>query len=632
MALVLGEDGPVAVTSSAYAQLREVITQVSRAVEDSTWNNLSRDDAYQQGEGEHEDRRTLIERARVAARRNPLARVAIDLLQHYVLGQGVALKASNRPIVARLVDEFMNDPRNQKVLTSHQAMKEFLETLGTDGDFFIVLYPDDVSGTLQLGTIDALNVIDAIPDPKNAKVTKWYKVRSPSRTYNFGTDSWDINPLGLDSHVYYRDWQNADDAPTGMGGKLQNGLVYQVSIYRRGRFGRSMFATAIDWLNVHKRFVGDRATINQAAAAVAWKKKRTGPASDVANEAGRLRSSLVGNPQRIDTNPPRTAGATIVENQGTSLEWMKTDTGGGAADFDERKLRMMAGAGMGGIPIHYFGDEGNANLATATAMELPMLKAYEDWQKLLGDTLLEVLDFMLSTAHKAGRLGERDDSRKYAEHNTTPQEVMDAPDQTGGQVPMTALQTREAFGAPNQPLPNAPMPGATARLIPRPPVAAPPDPGATEDDPNKPIDWFIDADFPPIVQKDLGIYMAALNTLSTLLPAENIESKKMVVELALMVFGENDLDQALERLFPPNMVAVLPPALPQLPPGPLIDLPKFATSPVAAADKHKIGKMVESDEGDPGDPLALVETISSIRRRRILKAAEDALDAYQVGS
>lgn len=617
MALVLGEDGPIAVQSSTYAQLRETINIVARQLEDSTWQNLSSEDHYRTTEDDYDDRKTLITRARTAVKRSPLARLAVDLLQHYVLGQGISIKAANRPIVARLVDEFLNDPRNQKVFTSHQAQTEFLEALSTDGDFFLVLYPDDDMGTLQLGTIDALNVEDTIADPKNAKVTLWYKVRQPSRTYNFGTDSWDIDPIGPGTFVYYRDWQNADAAPAGMGAKLQNGLIYQVSIYRRGKFGRSMFATAVDWLNIHKGFMGDRASINKAAAAVAWKKKRKGPASDIAAEAQRMRSTVVGNPSRIETNPPRISGSTIVENEGTSLEWVKTDTGGGVADYDERKLRMMSGAGMGGIPNHYFGDEAAANLATATAMELPLLKAYEAWQKLLGDTMLEVIDFMLATAHKAGRLGERDDSRKYAEHNTTPQEVMAAPDQTPLD-PSSPAKVREAFG--NPPLPFAAMPGSNARMIPRPqPVAPPPDPGSTEDDPTKPIDWYIDVDFPPIVQKDLQVYMNALAAFSALLPGENIESKKLIAELGLMVFSVNDIDAQMERLYPPDMVAVMPPAMPELAPG--------QGMPGIPAPKPKLqlqaGPLKEGD-----DPTALVETIASIRQRRIMKAAEDALEAY----
>lgn len=625
MPLVLGADGPVQVQSSTYASLRETINLVSRQVEDANWTNLSTVDGYRTLDDVYEDRRELIRRARLAVKRSPLARVAIDLLHHYVLGQGLSIKANNRPIVGRLTDEFLEDTRNQKVLTSHQAQKEFLEALFTDGDQFFVLYPDKDTGTVQLGTIDALNVEDTIPDPKNAKITQWYRVKAPAMKYSFQTDAWEVDPAAGGDVVYYRDWQNAEPAPAGMGSKLQNGLVFQVSIYRRGKFGRSGFATAIDWLNTHREFVGDRATINKAAAAIAWKKKRKGPASDVANEAARLRSGIVGNPNRYDNNPPRVSGSTIVENEGTSLEWVKTETGGGAADFDERKLRMMAGAGMGGIPIHYFGDEGNANLATATAMELPMLKAYEDWQKLLGDTLQALIQFMLSTAHEAGRIGEKDDSRKYAEHHTTPQAVMDNADQTGDQpsAAPTTGSVREAFGQ-EPPLPFQSLPGTSARLIPRPQALQPkPDPGTTEDDPTKPVDWYVDIDFPPIVQKDLAIYMGALMQLSQILPSENIESKKMVAELALMVFGVNDVDAQMERLYPPDMVAIMPPAEPMLPPG----MPGVPAGPRGKGGKP-IEKMVEGESG----PGALVESIASIRQRRIIKAAEDALEAYGVGT
>jgi hypothetical protein len=61
--------------------------------------------------------------------------------------------------------------------------------------------------------------------------------------------------------------------------------------------------------------------------------------------------------------------------------------------------------GMGaGWPLHYLGDIGGANLATATAMELPVLKMIESRQGHLRSCIEEVIDFAIVQAILAGEL------------------------------------------------------------------------------------------------------------------------------------------------------------------------------------------------------------------------------------
>lgn len=610
MPFVLGEDGSTEIQSSPIVAMREVVSLLTRQNEDLAWNNVSADPARL--DLPYDQRVRQIERARAQARKSPLAKTAIGLLQHYVLGQGVSVKAQNKTIVARVVDEFMNDPRNKKILTSHDGQKEFLSAIFTDGSFFIVLFPDKEAGTLQLGTIDALYVEDAIPDPGNAKIIKWYKVKRPNTQFNFARGEWET-ALGQE-FVYYRHWENDDPVPTGMGGKLQPGLVMQIDVDKAGgKFGQSQLATAGVWLEAHRQFMENRATINAAAAAVAWRKKRLGSPTDVAAEAQRMQSSLVNNANRFDSNPTRAAGATVVENAGSHMEWVDTNTGGAAADYDERKLRMMAGSGMGGIPNHYFGDEAAANLATATAMELPLLKMYEEWQAMLGATLQQLIEFALSVAHEAGRIGERDDSSKYAERVTTPQGVMDQPDQedagaaaskptpgpTQPGVTVKTVITREAL-----PIPFTPAPAPGLRLIPRPDeTMEDPEPITASD----PVSWYVDIDFPPIIQKQIDLWLNALKILLDMLPGENIESRKLVAELALTAFGVNDIDQTMERIFPADMVAVMLPAPPPPPPG-------FGQPPP-----------------QPGPVQEAITTLAELRARRIQRAADDTVAAIVGG-
>jgi hypothetical protein len=573
--IAIGPNGKaVRVQSTTYASLNESITDVARQIEDLNWNNLSTDrPSY---DLVYDDRKRLLQRIRLYRRRSPLAKQGAMLLQHYVLGKGVSLKANNKAKVARIVDEFWEDPVNLASFTSHQAQKERIDGLWTDGDMFLILFPDKTNGALHMGYLDSLFVEDIVTDPENSAVPKWYKARAPQDDYDFTNGTY---TPGLSTDFYYlRDWRNADNttesgkamkAPPA--DKVHDGLVYHVRINKRGKFGESEMAAAVDWLKAHKDFMEDRASLNRAAAQIAWKKKRKGPASDIAAEVAKMQSSLINNMQRYESNPPAASASTIVENEGTEMSWVKTDTGGQGALSDERILRMMSGAGMGGIPNHYFGDEANANLATATAMELPLLKNYQDWQKLWGDIITDVIQFLLATAHEAGRIGDRDDSRRYAERVTTPQQVLNTPSADGTDAPKLPSVKGLTSGPkipgipavadtnPDSKLNEAEMGGAT--VWPRDPDFAitlipkhePSDVLFGANDTSGAIDWFVDVDFSPIIERDQQMIMNSLKTLYEFLPTGNIESQKFIVETALMAMGQNNIDEMMERLFPLDM-------------------------------------------------------------------------------
>lgn len=592
---------------SPQARLREAVTEVSRALEDFNWQNLSTD-WRTEGDRSFQDRKRDLRRIRTFRRRNPLAKQAASLLLHYVVGQGVSYKVENKKIVARLMDEFWGNTVNERVLTSHSGQKWFLDKCFTDGEFFLLLFPDEEAGTVEMGYLDAMFVDDVINDEQNSLVPKWYKVAKPEAKFNFNNGTWEPSTTSND-FIYYRDWRNDDPAPAGA--DMAEGLVYHIMPERNGKRGESQLAAALDWLKVHQEFMGDRATMNRAAAQVAWKKKRKAGASDVAAEVQRLRSTLAQSVASWEQNPAPASGSTIVENEGTSLEWVKTDTGAQAASADERTLRMMAGSGMGGIPNHYFGDEANANLATATAMELPLLKTYEDWQTFFRDVLDKVTEFMLQVANKAGRVPDRDDSKKYQERVTTMQ---------GAVAQDTAVQ--EAF-TPFTGNTDAMAGGMKLVMVPK-PGAATAQPTALGGTDSNVVSWYIDFDFAPILQKEIGATLLALTQFLAMLPGENIESQKLVVEMALTVFGVNDLDQVMTRLYPDDMVAVLVPNRPPMqvgPDGKPIAPPK-QVGPGAPPDAA-----VATKEALPEGAVSLAEH----RTRRLLRLARHVDEAAADG-
>lgn len=656
MGIVIGPGNqPVPVASTFEVETREAITDVTRQIEDLTWYNLSSDQRGLGLDEGYQQRVMLLKRIRTYRKRSPLAKLGARLLMTYVLGQGISLKANNRVQVARIVDEFWEDPVNQAAFTSTSAMSKFLDRLMTDGDQFVVLFPaKDKSGTLRIAILEALFVEDIITDPENWSVPLWYKVRKDVRKYDFQLGA--MVTQTTQDFVYYRDWRN--DATTGFvpkASQIAEGLIYHVAINQSGKFGESEFAASMDWLKAHKEFMENRATLNAAAAQIAWKKTRKGPAAQVAQDVNKLQSSLVNNINAWESNPPPVPGSTYVRNEGVDLEWMKTDTGGDAALADERILRMMAGAGMGGVPNHYFGDEANANLATATAMELPLLKNYENWQMRVKQVVEDILDFLLSVAHEAGRIGPRDDSSKYSEHNLNPEGVLStiAEAMGRGDRPEVDRLIAEAFTAGASPMPGpkvspgspgqTPAPAAPAgdQIAIRDPAvqlsmmkrSEPTSVGGDAIDNTGPIDWFIAIDFPPIIQKDAAQFTNALKTLYELLPTQNIESQKLVVRMALTALGETELEQVMDLLFPPGMT------MPILTAGPLGILQPGTAATLAPAAPALLGP------GPTASPNPLIPNAGSApvtaptdlnearadRVRRVIGLVREAQDAIAIG-
>lgn len=617
MGLVYSGGRAVRVQNSEYAHFRETVTDISRQIEDLTWISLSTDNRNQGLDDLYDERRRLIQRIRLFRRRSPLAKQAAVLLQHYVLGRGVSLRSANKAKVGRLVDEFWELPANKRTFTGFQAMAQMLDTTFTDGNFLLVLYPDDQLGTLELGYLDYWFLDDVVLDPDNSKVPLWYKVRQAQTAFSWADGTY--LPALSNEFVYYRDWRNDRDDYAPPASMRAQGLVYHVTINQRGKFGESDIAAALDWLKSHREFMEDRASLTRSAAQFSWKKKRKGGAADVAQAVSTIQSSLTQNINSWESNPPPVAGSTIVENEGTSMDWIKTDTGGANATSDERILRMMAGAGMGGIPNHYFGDEANANLATATSMELPLLKTYENWQKLLEDVIKDLLEFMLNTANVAGRVGDRDDSTRYADRVTTPQAVISKPEAANDPDSADTVGTaiNEAMGSSTGP--EAPV--VQIEMIPK---NEPPSVVATADDKSGKVDWFIEVQFPPIVQKDLNIYMAAIKAFFELMPASNIESQKLAVELSLNALGISDVDETMQRIFPPELLS-----------------PKVVNAVTDMADKlgpgaqPSIGGRPLPPEPPPPPPVFKGLKESEVdpidfreeRMRRIIRVASGARDA-----
>jgi hypothetical protein len=170
---------------------------------------------------------------------------------------------------------------------------------------------------------------------------------------------------------------------------------------KNGRRGVSELFASREWFRVFRNFMEDRGSINAAANAFSYVRKVKGGPSSVAQVSGKIggipMGQSAGEPTSLQRLSRPIAGAIYDINEGIDITGLRADTGAVDAKEDARLILMTGGAGVA-TNLPYFGEGGDANLATAQAMELPMVKSYEDYQKEVQTDLDEICRFVLKNA------------------------------------------------------------------------------------------------------------------------------------------------------------------------------------------------------------------------------------------
>ena len=365
--------------------LQESIYQLEQQLQEVGWQQLG---AWSQKEFSREGLRQINMMARLYFLKNPLIKRAVLTQSQYVMGQGINIEAEDEE-VDRVVQDFLDDPKNRQELTEQQALMQKETELQLFSNFFFVLFVNRATGKVRVRTIDPDEIDDIITNPEDHKEPWYYKRVYYARKYNMETGQYEE---GHQQVVYYPDWNVRRPRGT-IGGQPveQNVYIYHVSVNQlQGmKFGVSEIYAACDWARAYKEFLENWASLVKSLQKFAWKKKTKGTQKQVENLAKQAQSSF----QELE------AGATAVTNQATDLEPVKTQ-GATISAQDGRHLKLMISAATG-IFEHYFGDPSTGNLATAKAMERPMELMFRDRQQLWKSIFQEILNFVIKQSVKA---------------------------------------------------------------------------------------------------------------------------------------------------------------------------------------------------------------------------------------
>lgn len=457
------------------------------AMEDAEWRRMSAS-AGQEFSKAGIDK--AAELARLMALKNPIVKRGLEVQGNYVFGQGVSIRA-RAPQLQPLIASFLTRNRDQLFGLQIQLIRD--RELACDGNLFLALWTDPLTGDVTIRRIPQQEVVDIITDPEDRAVTQYIK-----RTWTQKTLQRDGTTKEEQRTALYPDWRyRPRNRPQNFGGTpvMWQAPVYHIAVgaFSDWLFGLSEIYSVIDWARAYKSMLEDWATITRALARFAWK-RRTAGTSRAVQAATRQMATTIGQSGQGERNPPPPAGASaIMGGSQEDLEPMKT-AGATTKMEDARRLLLMVAAGQG-LPETFYGDASVGALATARSLDRPTELKMQARQQLYRETFDDLCAYQLLASARAPRGAVR--------------------------VAQLATVARAA---------------AAEYLIWRP----------NSDDPERrPIDAVIEQDWPRIVEPDPKAEVDAVVAAAPRLPSARLVARELLRALRIA-----DADALLAEMFP----------------------------------------------------------------------------------
>ena len=401
----------------AYTQeLEERLAALEMALETDGWRTLA---GGSEQEFSRQGLRTIAELARLNYLKNPIVQRAVDVKRYYVWGQGWTVKAGDADVQAA-IDAFLNDTKNDDALTGHEARMQMEIELQCDGNLFLCLFVNQLTGRVRVRNLPFAEVDDILYNPDDAK-EPWYYRRVWVETR---TDMQSGLAVSERRSAYYPDWRFSPVArPATIGGApvQWDTPVYHVKVggFSNWRFGVPEIYDLLDWARAYKDFLEDWASIVRAYRRFAFQLSTPGSKSAVAAAKARLSTGIAS-----EGNPAPIAGSTFVAGEGYNLQPVRT-SGATVSAEDGRRLLLMVAAGSG-LPETFFGDASIGTLATAKSLDRPTELLMMDRQQLWRDVFANLFEYVLRWAVKApqgalrslGRVSRYVEDEQYEEHLT----------------------------------------------------------------------------------------------------------------------------------------------------------------------------------------------------------------------
>ena len=388
---------------------------------------------YQSGQHQEvkpQERRRMAAQARMVWVQDPVAGANVDLSCQFIFGRGVPKPKASDEKVQEIIDEAWDDPDNKAALTTFSAQTALCTDLVLQSNLFLLFFEGD-DGKVKMGILEHDSVEDAVRDSNNRLRVLYYVARQRTYGWDYSMDRPDIKAAmnqqsPTKPRVMYYQSLAATDSETGAldsedaacpTDKLAEGLVYHIAINRGTEmvFGVPAMRRIVKWMAALNDFMAARVDMTQAAAAFIMRRTVKGSPQQVANIAAKaisrqssLASQSIDQPGGVVQSGPR-PGSILNENESVKTEPFALSTQAPQAAQDAQMIRSQISSAT--WPQHYLGDQSNANLATAQALELPVIKKVEAFQELFEGLFRTFIDRVIQKAVDAGTLPTEPDAR-----------------------------------------------------------------------------------------------------------------------------------------------------------------------------------------------------------------------------
>jgi len=366
------------------------------------------------GAGDGKDRVRAVSESREAYKYSILARYAVNLWTAYALGANVQIIVEDEAGQETWA-EFQGAKRN-KALLAKDRIDELSRWLLVAGERFLAYYASTQDGETTVRSIQPEQITRVLCNPEDAAEAWFYERRwqetgkdaqrclyYPDWETWFGVDAAD-KPVLEDRWNQIRaaynlgtDAKRADEEKGGTDVVMQFSPFIQLD--EDSPRGWPLLAPhGTPWFRAHRDFMQSRLAMAKAGNMYIRKAQVSGGSRGVNQVINALASTQQFGAAR-DTNPPATAGSTLVSNKAVDFEEMPLRTGASDAKNDGEMFAWYALLAVGIFP-HYAGMGDAYRLATAASMEKPLELQFSLYRNQIGAMLREMVEIVLRFQEK----------------------------------------------------------------------------------------------------------------------------------------------------------------------------------------------------------------------------------------
>jgi hypothetical protein len=348
-----------------------------------------------------------VERSREYYRKFPIYKQEITLDKCFVLGSGVQRPISSNPYMQFIIDTIWDSKENKRTFTGYKAMGKIISQRGIVGELFFKIYINEISGE-NVVRIESNtdNVTDIITRPGDKDSIRFYKYTTIEGGWDWTNDK---PKQPRKKTMYIPDIYNEDTEEIMVRGAYDKKNKVRIwgflvsfgnEAEKSSLRGWPIYMQTLKYTNAHKEVIADSATMLKAKSRYAWNVKfPNGIGNNVAQAIMTAASSLTTDGEL--NNMGAAVGSDLYTNEKLAKK-EPIDIKHDANAFSETaKILMQAISSGSGKSEHYFGNPANANLATATSMELPMIKFFQNIQQEFAEVYEEIFKFIILQVIKA---------------------------------------------------------------------------------------------------------------------------------------------------------------------------------------------------------------------------------------